>query len=150
MGLLDNITEEHTAMLRSKGYDETLLCSPDRPGKLSHELRHQLNQALAEWLIDGEGEPYDFILKIDAFFNHNREHCVFGFHHEFDVDKAALRLKGLEIFSSGLCLSVPLKDGHLPHARDAHRILKKHMASRKIGKKHGESDNQRKQLWKSN
>lgn len=122
MSILDNIIDEHIRLLHSKGYDEATLHSPDRPGKLAYDLRCHLNSSVSEMLVDTT--PVDFTLKAIAFFNHNREHCTFELHHQFDAKEAALRLEGLDVVSKGIRLSIPVADSELPHAQEAYGLFK--------------------------
>ena len=124
MSLFYHILEDTQHLLTEKGFDETSLSSPDKPGWLFQQLRNQLSLALRESLA--YNEPADFQLKATGFFNEDKDIVLFNLHFLFDASAGTLAIPQLDMHYNKRTLSLKLQDpSGLPHSSQAVSLFAK-------------------------
>jgi hypothetical protein len=75
MGLLHDMVDEQIHLLKSRGYDEESLKSPNKPGSLAAQLSAKKSQEIHRSLFDPT--PSSFEIDTVGFFNNNAETAHF-------------------------------------------------------------------------
>jgi hypothetical protein len=122
MSLFYRLLEEHEQILKSKGYDEKSLNSPDREGLLFKSLRYELSLAFKNSVLDTDRK--EFTLNALGFFNDDKDMLVYKLYYSFDPEKNDLQLTKLRLSDTKLFREIPLKScNDLPAAKDGLELI---------------------------
>lgn len=122
MSLFVQIVELHEDLLKTRGYDEAGLSSPDKPGWFMKQFERELSLAIQGAHV--YNEPCDFQLKTAGFFNKDADLILFTFHYEYDPQKTDVQLKRLDAKMDGREIGIDLKrNADLPSSATVHRSL---------------------------
>lgn len=134
MSVFYNILDEQKDLLKSKGYDEVSLHSPDKEGWLMRQL--QIYFSISSNDAHKFGEKNDFDLKAIGFFNHDMDMVLFRFNYEYNPETLELNIKNLQAKMDNEQVNFVLKENKgLPSSKDIYKKLserKRLIAARKI------------------
>ena len=124
MSYTQHMIDEQVGLLKSRGYDEENLNSPNKTGFLALELAANVRQLINENLFDPS--PVSFEISTAGFFNNDSEIVFFKFKYALDVEEAELKMTGVTAAMFGKQTSLRLKDSRdLPQATDLVSSLRK-------------------------
>lgn len=122
MSLFWNTLEEHRDLLKSRGYDEAALDSPDKEGWFMRQLELSFSKALKDSFATGE--KTEFEIKTAAFFNNDADVVLFRFGYEYDPETTSLNIASLEVDMGDKTLNLDLKSNKdLPLAKSVYNNL---------------------------
>lgn len=123
MSIFFNQLQEQIDLLKSKGYNEESLNSPDKEGWLFTQLKRSFSDALHQsWQ---ESDSISFSLRTTGFFNDDKDIINIQLHYLFDIENASLVLTGLELRAKKLNRKILIMNSKdLPHTSSILELIR--------------------------
>lgn len=124
MSLFFQILDEHRELLKSKGYDETGLNSPDKEGWFARQLELHFSKSLRDAHVFDENQEFE--LQSTGFFNQDNDIVLFKFKYEYTPEALELNLKSITAKMGMIQVSFTLaKNADLPSSTSLHKEISK-------------------------
>lgn len=122
MSLFHQIVDEHKELLKSKGYTEEALNSPDKPGSYMRMFAIQFSMNKQD--AHRYNEKEEFELKTVGFFNNDKDVLVFKLNYQYDPEKLELSITQMTAVMDGNQVNYELqRNEDLPSSAEVYQKM---------------------------